>query len=56
MPRSQEKNVSKNISRLARSHPEFAPKQRVAVAFAEARRAGGRPGSKSAARAKALKE
>ena len=40
MPRSEEKNVGANIKRLAHSHPEFPPKQRVAVAYSEARRAG----------------
>lgn len=55
MPRSQEKSVPENIERLAKSHPEFPPKQRVAVAFSEARRAGGHPGRKSAMRAKALR-
>lgn len=55
MPRSQEKNVGENIERLAHSHPEFGQKQRVAVAFAEARRAGGHPGRKSHARARALR-
>ncbi len=53
MPRSEEKNVPENIERLAKSHPEFPPKQRVAVAFAESRRAKG--GKKSAFRAKALR-
>jgi len=56
MPISQEKSVPKNIERLAHSHPEFPPKQRVAVAFAEARRAGGHAGKKSAARAKVVRE
>lgn len=56
MPRSQEKNVGENIERLAHSHPEFGQKQRIAVAFSEARRAGGRPGGKSHARAKVLRE
>ena len=41
MPRSEEKDPVANIKRLAKSHPEFGPKQRVAVAFSEARRAGG---------------
>lgn len=40
MPRSEEKDPVANIKRLAKSHPEFKPKQRVAVAFSEARRAG----------------
>ncbi len=39
MPRSEEKDPQQNIERLAKTHPEFKPKQRVAVAFAEARRA-----------------
>jgi len=56
MPRSQEKSVPENIERLAHSHPEFPPKQRVAVAFAEARRAGGHPGKRSAARAAVLRK
>jgi hypothetical protein len=56
MPRSEEKNVGENIERLAHSHPEFGQKQRIAVAFAESRRAGGNPGRKSAARAHALRE
>jgi hypothetical protein len=41
MPRSEEKNVGKNIERLAHSHPEFGQKQRIAVAESESRRAGG---------------
>jgi hypothetical protein len=62
MPISKEKNVSSNIERLAHSHPEFPPKQRVAVAFSEARRAThghpqtGHSGRKSHARARALAE
>lgn len=55
MPRSEEKNVPENIERLAHSHPEFPPKQRVAVAFAESRRAKADP-KKSAHRARALRE
>ena len=39
MPRSEEKDPQANIKRLAKTHPEFSPKQRVAVAFSEARRA-----------------
>ncbi len=39
MPRSEEKDPKKNIERLAKTHPEFPPKQRIAVAFSEARRA-----------------
>jgi hypothetical protein len=42
MPISKEKNPSKNIERLAHSHPEMPPDQRVAVGFAEARRATGK--------------
>ena len=56
MPISEEKNVGKNIERLAHSHPEFPPKQRVAVAFAESRRAKASGGKKSAMRARALRE
>lgn len=41
MPRSEEKDPSANISRLAKSHPEFGQKQRIAVGLSEARRAGG---------------
>ena len=55
MPISQEKNVPENIERLAKSHPEFPPKQRVAVAFAESRRAKAHGGKKSAMRAHALR-
>ncbi len=55
MPRSEEKSVPENIERLAKTHPEFKPKQRVAVAFAESRRAGGNPGRKSAMRAHVLR-
>ena len=54
MPRSEEKNVSKNIERLAHSHPEMKPDQRIAVGYAEARRANG--GKKSAARAQVLRK
>jgi hypothetical protein len=56
MPISEEKSVPKNIERLAHSHPEFPPKQRVAVAFAESRRANAHGGKKSAHRAKVLRE
>jgi len=41
VPLSEEKDVGSNIKRLARSHPEFPPKRRVAVAMSESRRAGG---------------
>lgn len=39
MPISEEHSVAANIKRLAKSHPEFPPKQRVAVSESEARRA-----------------
>lgn len=55
MPISEEKNVGENIERLAKSHPEFPPKQRVAVAFSESRRAKAHGGKKSAMRAHALR-
>lgn len=64
MPRSEEKNASKNIERLSHEEPyaSMPPKQRVAIGMSEARRAGGdvkpkkhKGGHKSAFRARALK-
>jgi hypothetical protein len=56
MPISEEKNPSKNIARLAHSHPEFPPKQRIAVAFSEARRATGKKFARGGTVPKMLKK
>jgi GR25 family glycosyltransferase involved in LPS biosynthesis len=44
LPRSQEKNPSKNISRLR--HKGYPQRQAIAIGLAEARRAGGRVAKK----------